>query len=65
MTKLHHLSEYQANIKSVGVSSVKKFFEDNPYMNMKDCARSTGLSYQTVLRHVKYLKENPTLSTDI
>ena len=34
------------------------WFNKNPYTTMKDCSKGTGLSYHTVRRHIKLLKED-------
>lgn len=52
----HRLAEFQKTVKEENIASVKSFFDKNPYSNMTDCARATGLSRHTVMRAVKFLK---------
>lgn len=53
----HHLSKYQRERKEKLKLKVRDFILSNPFENLKSCAEKTGISYQSVIRYAKELKE--------
>ena len=49
--------KHMTDLKETNKGIITKWFTDNPGTTATDCAAGTGLSYQTVLTHLKDLSE--------
>ncbi len=51
------LVKYQRERREQGVQKVVAFYREHPFSTAKECANALGMSYDTVTRYVRILRD--------